>query len=42
MKSHKDLDVWRAAIDMARDIYELTKAYPKHQIENRESIEVAA
>ena len=31
MKSHKDLDVWRAAIDMARDIYELTKAYPKEE-----------
>ena len=31
VKSHKDLDVWRAAIDMARDIYELTKAYPKEE-----------
>ncbi len=31
MKSHKDLDVWRAAIDMARDIYELTQAYPKEE-----------
>ena len=31
MKSHKDLDVWRAAIDMARDIYELTKSYPKEE-----------
>lgn len=31
MKSHKDLDVWRAAIDMARDIYELTKVYPKEE-----------
>ena len=31
LKSHKDLDVWRAAIDMARDIYELTKAYPKEE-----------
>lgn len=27
MKSHKDLDVWRAAIDMAQDIYELTRTY---------------
>jgi len=31
MRSHKDLDVWRAAIDVARDIYELTKAYPKEE-----------
>ena len=31
MKSHKDLDVWCAAIDMARDIYELTRAYPKEE-----------
>ena len=27
MQSHKDLDVWRAAIDMERDICELTQAY---------------
>lgn len=31
MKSHKDLDVWRAAIDLARDVYEVTKAYPKEE-----------
>ncbi len=31
LKSHKDLDVWRAAIDLARDIYELTKTYPKEE-----------
>ena len=31
MRSHKDLDVWRAAIDLARDIYELTKSYPKEE-----------
>ena len=31
MKSHKDLDVWRAAIDLARETYELTKAYPKDE-----------
>ena len=31
MKSHKDLDVWRTAIDLARDTYELTKAYPKEE-----------
>ena len=32
MKSHKDLEVWRAAIDLARDTYELTKAYPKEEL----------
>lgn len=31
MRSHKDLDVWRAAIDLARDTYELTKTYPKDE-----------
>jgi four helix bundle protein len=31
MKSHKDLEVWRASIDLARDIYELTRAYPKEE-----------
>ena len=31
MRSHKDLDVWRAAIDLAREIYELTRAYPKDE-----------
>jgi len=31
MRSHKDLDVWRAAIDQAQEIYELTKAYPKEE-----------
>ena len=32
MKSHKDLDVWRAAIDLAREVYEVTKAYPKEEV----------
>lgn len=31
MKSHKDLEVWRASIDLARDVYELTRAYPKEE-----------
>lgn len=31
MKSHKDLEVWRAAIDLAKDIYEPTKSYPKDE-----------
>lgn len=32
MKSHKDLEVWRAAIDLAREIYELTQSYPKEEL----------
>lgn len=31
MKSHKDLDVWRAAIELARDTYELLKTFPKEE-----------
>jgi len=31
MKSHKDLEVWRASIDLARDIYALTRTYPKEE-----------
>lgn len=31
MKSHKDLEVWRTSIDLARDIYELTREYPKEE-----------
>ena len=32
MKTHRDLDVWRAAIELAGDVYELTKGYPKDEI----------
>ena len=31
MKSHKDLDVWKAAVELAEKIYELTCAYPKSE-----------
>ena len=31
MKSHKDLEVWRASIDLARDVYEVTREYPKEE-----------
>ena len=31
MKSHKDLDVWRLAIDLASDVYEVTKTFPKDE-----------
>ena len=29
MKSHKDLDVWRLAVDLATDVYEVTKSFLK-------------
>ena len=32
MKMHKDLEVWRASIRLAKDIYELTKHYPKEEL----------
>ncbi len=28
MKSHKDLDVWKAAVELVEKIYELTGGYP--------------
>jgi four helix bundle protein len=32
MKSHKDLDVWKAAITLAKNIYKGTAAFPKEEI----------
>lgn len=31
MKSHKDLDVWKTAVELAEKIYALTGAYPKSE-----------
>ena len=31
MKSHKDLDVWRSAIDLAEDIYAVSKTFPREE-----------
>ena len=31
MKSHKDLDVWKAAIKLAREIYVLTASFPNEE-----------
>ncbi len=31
MKSHKDLDVWRLAIDLATEVYEVTKKFPAEE-----------
>ncbi len=32
MKSHKDLEVWQQAIDLAELVYEVTKKYPKEEL----------
>lgn len=32
MKSHKDLDVWKLAVELATDIYHLTKKFPKAEL----------
>ena len=31
MKSHKDLDVWRLAVELTTDIYEVTRTFPKEE-----------
>jgi four helix bundle protein len=31
MKSHKDLDVWRLAMDLAQQTYEITRAFPREE-----------
>ncbi|MEO8158316.1 MAG: four helix bundle protein [Betaproteobacteria bacterium] len=31
MKSHKDLDVWRLAMDLAQDVYEVSKGFPRDE-----------
>jgi four helix bundle protein len=31
VKSHKDLDVWRLAIDLAQDVYEVSKVFPRDE-----------
>ena len=30
--NHKDLDVWKAAMDLAEAVYQLTKTFPKEEI----------
>ena len=32
MKTHKDLDVWKKAVDFVIDIYEITKTFPKNEL----------
>ena len=32
MKTHKDLDVWNLAIEMAGDVYNLTRNFPRNEM----------
>ncbi len=32
LKTHRDLDVWRASIDLAKKVYELARGYPKEEL----------
>ena len=32
IKSYKDLDVWKAAMELATDVYGVTKGFPKEEI----------
>ena len=32
MSTHKDLDVWKLAIDLVERIYEVTKLFPKEEL----------
>jgi four helix bundle protein len=32
MKSHKDLDVWRKAIDLSVEVYRLSGSFPREEI----------
>lgn len=32
MKTHKDLDVWNLAIEIASDVYKITKNFPRNEM----------
>ncbi|WP_370050757.1 four helix bundle protein [Mariprofundus sp. EBB-1] len=32
MKSHKDLDVWKKAVDLSVNIYSVTEQFPRDEI----------
>ena len=32
MNNHKDLEVWKKSVELAKDVYEITKAFPKDEI----------
>jgi four helix bundle protein len=31
MKTHKDLDVWRIAVELAIDVYKVTRSFPREE-----------
>jgi four helix bundle protein len=31
MKTHRELDVWRVALDLAKDVYRVTNNFPKEE-----------
>ena len=31
MKSHKDLEVWKTSMSLAKQVYEITQTYPKEE-----------
>jgi four helix bundle protein len=32
MKTHKDLEVWKESIELVKQIYEITKEFPKEEV----------
>ncbi len=32
LKTHKDLDVWKESMRLAREVYQLTQAFPREEI----------
>jgi four helix bundle protein len=32
MRTHKDLDVWKIAIELSKHVYEMTKGFPKAEL----------
>lgn len=32
MNNHKDLEVWKRAVELAREVYETTKSFPKEEV----------
>ncbi len=37
LKTHKDLDVWKESIDLAKNMYKLTFQFPKEELYNLNS-----
>ena len=32
LKTHRDLDVWRGSIELAKSVYDITRQYPKDEV----------